>query len=139
MVLATNFASMAPNQLLDSHEERLQRMEAIGAETRAEVAGLVAEVAHLGVAVEKQGQELAKQMREGFSSLQASVRELELGRQQDRLEAGKAQARIKKLEDEEKVRKQKQKKINMVVLGMFVTGISAFITKAVAWLWGKSS
>lgn len=129
---------MAPNQLLDSHEERLQRMEAVGAETRAEVAGLVAEVAHLGVAVEKQGQDLAQQMREGFASLQSSVRELERGQRQMSRDAEVAQLRILKLENDEKARLEKQKKINLVVLGMFVTGISAFITKAVAWLWGKA-
>jgi chromosome segregation ATPase len=132
---------MAPNALIDSHEDRLQRMEGIVGETRADVAGLVAEVAHVGAAVEKQGQELAKQMREGFASLQSSVRDLERSQQQVRQEAERALARIKKLEDEEKARLRKQSRINKVVVGLGIAGLTTLITKAAAWLWaalGKS-
>ena len=123
---------MAQDQrLIDSHEDRLQRLEDLAGETRNEVTRVAAEVGHVGNGVKS----ISQQITEGFQSLQAGMRDLERAQAKAQKEQAQALARIKKLEDEEKSRVKKQKKINGVVLGMLVSFLGVIAAKAGGWLW----
>lgn len=115
---------------VDSHEDRLQRVE-------GSLQNVSVDVGKIGV----QTEHIAKSISEGFSQLKQNDAEV-LSKLQEHSEVLKDHAsRLKPVESHvhglQASAKKRKDKIKAAVIGLLLAGAGAFITKAAETLWGK--
>lgn len=125
----------SPQMLLQSHEDRLQKVSEDLNETREKVSAVDIHVQHLGDDAKAQHDELMKRLETLFDSIDARLTPIE-SKINKVVEAQDTYASdLKKLQIAEANRTKRNKKIRAAAIGLIITAATGLAAKGGDWLW----